>query len=61
MGYVEILKEFGRSSENAIFIDARPFLEDDSYFVDEMHLTYEGHEVIAKVIFDSLLKSGIID
>ena len=49
------------NSGNAFFVDTRPFLENDDYFVDEMHPIYEGHEIIANVIFDSILKNELTE
>ena len=59
--YIDVLKKTSANNENVFFVDNRPFLEDDSYFVDEMHPTYEGHEIIAKVVFDSILGIKLTD
>ncbi|OQA58384.1 MAG: GDSL-like Lipase/Acylhydrolase [Candidatus Omnitrophica bacterium ADurb.Bin277] len=58
--YVEIMKNLAEANEGVVFIDTRPALEEDSYFVDEMHPTYEGHRVIAGIIFKALINSQII-
>jgi lysophospholipase L1-like esterase len=59
--YIDVLERVSKNNSNAFFIDTRPFLEDDSYFVDEMHPTYEGHEIIAEVIFDAILGKKLDD
>jgi len=59
--YVDVLKKIGNDNENVFFVDTRPFLKDNSCFVDEMHPTYEGHEIIAKVIFDTISEMKLDD
>jgi len=59
--YIDVLKKISNDNDNVFFVDTRPFLEDDSYFLDEMHPTYEGHEIIAKVIFDTIAEVKLDD
>ncbi len=59
--YIDVLQRVSKNNNNVFFVDTRPFLEDDSYFIDEMHPTYEGHEVIGKVIFDKILEINLVE
>ncbi len=58
---INMQKRFADMHDNVFFVDTRPFLEDNAYFIDQVHPTYEGHKVIARVVFDSILKSGVLD
>jgi phospholipase/lecithinase/hemolysin len=59
--YIKVMKKASDSQENAFFVDTRPSLRNDRFFLDEMHPTYDGHKIIAQVLFDALLSSGAVD
>jgi lysophospholipase L1-like esterase len=59
--YNEVLQRLAGSREGVFFVDTRLLLDDDSYFIGQMHPTYDGHKIIAAAVFDALVASGAID
>jgi len=52
---IDVFEEISSENKNVFFADTRPFMNNDAYFVDVMHPTYEGHEIVAEVIFKKIL------
>ena len=59
--YVMVQKRCAEKYDNVFFVDTQSYLQDDNYFLDEMHPTYEGHEIIAQAIFRALLDTASIE